>query len=65
MITMTVEQIAKKFGCTSNQVTNQLNNNLIVLKRMRDKAILTGKKVNGFTLDMLDADIKRIEAKIN
>lgn len=39
---------------TPQQIKNQYRSNYSGLVKMRDKALLTGKKVNGYTLDQLN-----------
>ena len=43
------EEVAKRFGCTVEQAKNQAVKSIHNLESMHDRAISTGKKVNGYT----------------
>jgi hypothetical protein len=58
---MTIEQKAALFGCSADQIKKQYRSNLIGLEQMRDKAIRTGKKVNGFTLAQLEDMVSKFK----
>jgi hypothetical protein len=49
MTKMTNEQVAKRFGCTVDQVKAQFARNAAELANMADQAMLTGKPVNHYT----------------
>lgn len=53
---------AAKFGCTVEQAQRALDKNVAQLSEMRDRARSTGKKVNNYTADQLDAAIARLTA---
>ncbi len=58
ILSLTPEQTAKMFGVSVSQIKKQYAVNLAGLKRMLDKAKLTGKKVNGYTEEQL---VKMVE----
>jgi hypothetical protein len=47
--------MAKILGCSVDQINTQLDKNAKTLRRMHAEAVATGKKVNGFTANDLDA----------
>lgn len=49
----TAAEIAAKFGCTVEQVDAQRAKNKATLVEMYEKALRTGRKVNGYTADQL------------
>jgi len=48
-----------------DQVKDQLSANIEQLKRMRLKAITTGKKVNGYTPEQLNKSIESMQITLN
>lgn len=55
----TKSQMANFFGCSVSQIEIQIQANINGLQRMLDKAILTGKKVNGYTEFQLRESIQK------
>jgi hypothetical protein len=51
---MTKEQLCKVYHCTLDQLDNQYKENAEGLDRMYQKAVRTGKKVNGYTASRLE-----------
>lgn len=49
-----VAEIANVFGCTPEQVKAQMARNASSLQAMADKAVTTGRKVNGYTARQLE-----------
>jgi hypothetical protein len=52
---------ASLFGCTQEQATAQMRKNLVGLEKMADKALATGRKVNGYTHDDLVSMIAKVK----
>lgn len=50
---MNANTTAAIFGCTPEQAKVQMLRNLAGLEKMHGKALSTGKKVRGYTADML------------
>lgn len=50
---MQIEGIARKLGCTVDQLRSQYRVNAAKLRGMQARAIATGEKVNGYTADRL------------
>lgn len=59
----TLEQIAKQFGCTSEQVRQQFARNARSLATMADKAKQRGRKVNGYTASELSAMARKMKRR--
>jgi hypothetical protein len=47
-------EMAKFYGCSVEQLEKQLTSNLAGINKLRNKAKLRGKKVNGFTESQLN-----------
>ena len=58
---MSKKQICTFFGCTMDQLNQQYKRNADTLAKMRDKAVLTGKKVNKYTAAELTEATKRYQ----
>lgn len=50
---LSISELAKMFNTSEENIKKQYAANAAGLKRMYDKAINTGKKVNGFTAEEL------------
>jgi len=51
---LTPEQVAKMLGVSLERIKEQYLSNAQGLEKMYNKAVATGKKVNGYTADQLD-----------
>lgn len=49
-----VERSARAFGCTVDQARVMFRKNAFKLMEMHEKAVRTGKKVNGYTAQELE-----------
>lgn len=58
-MSMSKEQTARMFGISNDQLERQYAQNLKGLKRMLAKAILSKKKVNGYTRSQLAEMVKK------
>lgn len=58
---MNAQMVAARFGCTVEQARRQYRRNADQLWEMRDRALETGKKVNGYTADQLRDMAVRME----
>lgn len=58
-ILLTKEQMCDKYGCTMEKLETHLEKCKASLIQMREKAVRTGKKVNGFPLSDIDKMINR------
>lgn len=54
-IKFTAQQAAKMFGVSIERIKEQYLANAQGLEKMYNKAIATGKKVNGYTTEQLEA----------
>ena len=54
---LTIEETAKRFGCTIEQIKAQYAANAAQMEKMHAKAVATRKKVNGFTAEYLAAKV--------
>jgi hypothetical protein len=61
-ITFTVEQTAKAFNVSVEAIKAQYAANAESMERMYNKAIETGKKVNGYTAEQLKAKVEEFKA---
>ena len=50
-----IAAMAKILGCSVDQINTQLDKNARTLRAMHAQAVKTGKRVNGFTANDLDA----------
>lgn len=51
--TFTPEEVAMMFNVPMTRVKEQYRDNAIAMRKMYDKAVLTGNKVNGYTAAQL------------
>jgi len=56
------ERSAKAFGCTIEQAKAMFAKNAIGCRSMLERAVRTGKKVNGYTADQLRASVEAYAA---
>lgn len=57
---MTATQFAVIVGCTTEQAVAQYTRNVVALRAMAAKAVVTGKKVNGYTAESLLAKAEKM-----
>ena len=55
----TKDQISKMFGCSIERLNEQYAENAKTFERMYEKAIKTGKKVNGYTAVQLKQMVEK------
>ncbi len=58
----TIEQTAAMYGVSAEAIKAQYFANAQGMERMYNKAVETGKKVNGYTAKQLEAKVKEFKA---
>ena len=54
-----------EWSCTPSQLRRQISSNIEILEAMKEKAIMTNKKVNGYTVNDLQSAIDNYKQKYN
>lgn len=60
---LTVQETANLFGVSVDRIKQQYAENTKGLKKMLDKAKISGKKVNGYSADQLQVLVTEFENK--
>ena len=58
---LSISELAAMFNVSEDRIRQQYADNAAVLKTMYEKAVRTGKKVNGYTAAQLKEDYQRYE----
>jgi DeoR/GlpR family transcriptional regulator of sugar metabolism len=58
---LSISELAALFNTSEDRIRKQYSDNASILKQMYDKAIKTGKKVNGYTAAQLKENYERFE----